>query len=58
MTENRKVFTDNNLDYTCIEIFDEDEIFNKDKINNIFRIDTEIFDNKNNKKEKEIFILQ
>ena len=58
ITENRKIFTDSNLDYTCIEIFDDDKIFDKDKINNIFRIDTEIFDNKNNIKDKEIFILQ
>ena len=58
ITKNRKVFTNENLDYTCIEIFDTDKIFDKDKIKNIFRIDTEIFENKNNIIDKEIFILQ
>jgi len=58
MTKNRKVFTNENLDYTCIEIFNSDKIFDKDKIKNIFRIDTEIFENKNNLINKEIFILQ
>ena len=56
ITENRKVFTDKTLDYTCIEIFDTDKIFNKDNI--IFRIDTEILENKNKIKNKEIFIFQ
>ena len=58
ITKNRKVFTNEYLDYTCIEIFDSDKIFDKDKIKYIFRIDTEIFENRNNMKDTEIFILQ
>jgi len=58
ITKNRKVFTNEYLDYTCIEIFDSDKIFDKDKINYIFRIDTEIFENKKNMIDTEIFILQ
>ena len=52
ITKNRKTFTNKELDYTCIEIFDTDKIYN------FFKIDKEIFDNKNNLVNKEIFILQ
>ena len=52
MTKERKKFTNKEIDYTCIEIFDTD------KINNFFRIDKSIFNNKNDLKNKEIFILQ
>ena len=52
ITENRKAFTNNELEYTCIEIFD------KDNINNFFRIDKSVFRDKNLLKNKEIFILQ
>ena len=52
ITEDRQKFTNEEIDYTCIEIFD------KDKINNFFRIDRTIFNNKNDLKNKEIFILQ
>ena len=52
ITENRKVFTNKELDYTCIEIFDTD------KINKFFKIDQNIFNNKDSLKNKEIFILQ
>ena len=55
ITENRKVFTDEELDYTCIEIFDSGKIF--DNINYLFKMDREIFEKKNNIKNKEIFIL-
>ena len=52
MTGNRKAFTNNKLDYTCIEIFDSD------KINKYFRIDETVINDKNVLKDKEIFILQ
>ena len=52
ITKNRKTFTNKELDYTCIEIFDID------KIENFFKIDKEIINFKHTLKEKEIFILQ
>ena len=52
ITNKRKIYTNKILDYTCIEIYD------KDKINNYFRIDKTYFDNINILKNKEIFILQ
>ena len=52
ITPNRKVFTNKELDYTCIEIFDRDEI------RNFFRIDENVFNNKRFLRNKEIFILQ
>ena len=52
MTKERKKFTNKKIDYTCIEIFDTD------KINNFFRIDKSIFNNKNDLINNEIFILQ
>ena len=41
ITENRKIFTSIELDYTCIEIFNTDIINN----NNFFRIDKAVFNN-------------
>ena len=52
ITKDRKVFTNKELDYTCIEIFDTDNI------NNFFNIDKDILNGKNNLINKEIFILQ
>jgi len=52
ITENRKAFTKKELDYTCIEIFDTDEI------NKFFKIDEDIINNKESLIDKEIFILQ
>ena len=52
ITQNRKVFTNIDLDYTCIEILDED------KINKFFNIEKTIFNDKNSLIDKEIFILQ
>ena len=52
ITKNRRAFTNEELDYTCIEIFDSDNI------NNYFSIDKNIFNNKEVLKNKEIFILQ
>jgi len=53
ITKNRKVYTNEELDYTCIEIFD------KDNINEYFKIDENIIVYSIEKyKNKEIFILQ
>ena len=52
ITKDRKVFTNKELEYICIEIFDED------KIDKFFRIDENIFKNKNTLIKKEIYILQ
>ena len=52
ITKDRKVFTNKDLDYTCIEILDTD------KINNFFIIDRTFFNDKDSLKKKEIFILQ
>ena len=52
ITENRKALTNEKLDYTCIEIFDADNI------NKFFRIDETVFNKKNLLINKEIFILQ
>jgi len=53
ITKNRKVYTNEELDYTCIEIFD------KDNIEDYFKIDENIIDYSiENYINKEIFILQ
>jgi len=56
LTSNRKIFTNEELDYTCIEIFESDGI------NNFFKIEPYILSNqsKNCKifKENDIFVLQ
>ena len=52
ITKNRKKFTSEIYDYTCIEIFDTD------KIKKFFEIDKSIIENKNSVKNMEIFILQ
>jgi len=52
LAKNRKKFTNKIYDYTCIEIFDSD------KIQNYFKIDLKALENKNDLKDKEIFILQ
>ena len=52
MIKNRRKYTNKNIDYTCIEIFEEDEI------KQFFKIDDSYFDNINKLKTKEIFILQ
>ena len=49
--DKRKVFTNKELDYTCIELFESDGIFD------YFKIDPKIYD-KNNLKDNDIFILQ
>ena len=53
ITENRKVYTNEELDYTCIEIFD------KDNIKEFFKIDENLLEYSiENYKNKNIFILQ
>ena len=52
ITKNRRAFTNPELDYTCIEIFDTDNI------NKFFSIDKTIFNNQDVLINKEIFILQ
>ena len=52
MTKKRNAFSNEKLDYTCIEIFDEDEI------TNFFDIDTSVINNKSSLEDQEIFILQ
>ena len=52
MTKKRNRFTNEKLDYTCIEILDEDEI------SNFFDIDISVINNKNSLEGEDIFILQ
>ena len=53
ITKERKVFTNKELDYTCIELFKSDNIFE------YFKIDPKLFKyDKNNLKDNDIFILQ
>ena len=52
MTEKRNKFTNESLDYTCIEIFEEDGI------NNFFNIDETVINNKSSLTNEEIFLLQ
>jgi len=53
ITEKRKVFTNKELDYTCIELFKSDGIID------YFKIDPKLFkSNKNYLKDNDIFILQ
>ena len=52
ISEKRKTYTNAELDYTCVELFDEDEI------NHFFEIDNDIIINKNLLTNQEIFILQ
>ena len=54
ISENRKIFTSESLDYTCIEIFNTETIYN----HNCFRIDKAVLNNKNNLIGTEILILQ
>ena len=53
ITEKRRVFTNKELDYTCIELFKSDNIID------YFKIDPKIFKyDKKNLKDNDIFILQ
>ena len=52
ITDNRKVFTNKELDYTCIQIFETDGI------NKFFKIDKQIFNHRNLLRNQELFIFQ
>ena len=53
ITENRRIFTNKELDYTCIELFESDGIYD------FFEINPEIFKNDNKSLiNNDIFILQ
>ena len=52
ITQNRKLFTNKELDYTCIQLFESDGI--KD----FFKVEPKIFKDKNDLKGNDIFILQ
>ena len=52
MTEKRNKFTNEILDDTCIEIFEEDVI------DDFFKIDKDVINNKNSLKGEEIFLFQ
>ena len=53
ITDERKVFTNKELDYTCIQLFESDNVLNYFKINPKF-----LECDKNNLKDNDIFILQ
>ena len=52
--KNRNIFINEELDYTCVEVFDSDNI----NIYKFFNIDKTLFNDKNFLIKKEIFILQ
>ena len=54
INEKRKVFTNKDLDYTCIELNKLDELGD---IENYFKLDPILFNNKDNLKNSDIFIL-
>ena len=56
---NRVIFTDEELDYTCIEILSEDNIFKNNEIEKLFKIDQNILEgNTSSLNNNDIFILQ
>ena len=55
ITQNRRCFTNENLDYTCIEIFEKDRFTN---MVNFFKIEPNAYKNKDLLKNEEIFLLQ
>ena len=54
INEKRKVFTNKDLDYTCIELNKLDELGD---IENYFKLDPILFNNKDNLKNSDIFVL-
>ena len=59
ITKKRRVFTDEELDYTCIEIFEKDKIFKNNEIEELFKIDQNIFENNiSSLLNSDIYILQ
>ena len=59
ISEKRRVFTSEELDYTCVEIFEKDNIFNNNEIEKLFKIDQNILEENSSKNNNiDIFILQ
>ena len=59
ITKNRKIFTDEELDYTCIEIFEKDNILKKEEIKETFTIDQKILEgNPSSLLNNDIYIIQ
>ena len=59
ITKDRRTFTDEELDYTCIEIFEDDKIFKNNEIEQLFKIDHNILEeNISSLLNNDIFILQ
>ena len=59
ITKNRRVFTDEELDYTCIEIFEKDKIFKNNEVEELFKIDQNILENNiSSLLNSDIYILQ
>ena len=59
LTNERRTFTSVELDYTCVEIFDNDKLFQNDEKEKMFKIDQNILEDKIISKENiDIFILQ
>ena len=57
--KNRKIFTDEDLDYTCFEILNKDNIFKENEIEKLFKIDQNILEGDSSSlNDKDIFILQ
>ena len=54
ITKNRNILINEELNYTCVEVFDSDKI----TINKYFNIDKTLFNDKNFLIKREIFILQ
>jgi len=59
ISEKRRVFTSEELDYTCVEIFEKDNIFKNNEIEKLFKIDQNILEeNSSNNNNVDILILQ
>lgn len=59
ISQKRRIYTDEKLDYTLVEILETDNIFENDEIEKLFKIDQNILEgNTLNMKNIDIFILQ
>ena len=59
INKKRRVFTDEELDYTCIEIFEKDKIFKNNEVEELFKIDQNILENNiSSLLNSDIYILQ
>ena len=59
ITKNRKIFTDEELDYTCIEIFEKDNILKKEEIKETFTIDQKILEgNPSSLLNNDVYLIQ